>query len=73
MITLALLLGASGGICERWKEYQESNRRIFKSLNTGIVTLINYGSPVPPKVSTLTFAHEVGHNFGSPVSWVFRY
>ena len=63
-----LLPGASGGICERWKEYQEAHQRVHKSLNTGIVTLINYGTPVPPKVSTLTFAHEVGHNFGSPVS-----
>lgn len=59
--------GASGGLCEKWKEYNENNRRIYKSLNTGIVTLVNYGSRVPPKVSTLTFAHEVGHNFGSPV------
>ncbi len=61
-------VGASGGICEKYKEYQEKNKRVWKSLNTGIVTLINYNSPVPPKVSTLTFAHEVGHNFGSPVS-----
>ena len=61
-------LGASGGICEKYKEYAENNHKIWKSLNTGIVTLINYNSPVPPKVSTLTFAHEIGHNFGSPVS-----
>ena len=65
--------GASGGICERWKEYQEAHQRVHKSLNTGIVTLINYGTPVPPKVSTLTFAHEVGHNFGSPVSHQIYY
>jgi len=58
---------ASGGLCERWKEYNENNRRVHKSLNTGIVTLVNYGSRVPPKVSTLTFAHEIGHNYGSPV------
>ncbi|KAK2147322.1 hypothetical protein LSH36_559g00017 [Paralvinella palmiformis] len=57
---------ASGGICERHKEYNEHNRPISKSLNTGIVTLVNYGTRVPPKVSTLTFAHEIGHNFGSP-------
>lgn len=30
----------------------------------------NYASHVPPKVSHITFAHEVGHNFGSPVSTV---
>jgi len=58
---------ASGGLCEKWKEYNENNRRVYKSLNTGIVTLVNYGSRVPPKVSTLTFAHEIGHNYGSPV------
>lgn len=60
---------ASGGICERHKEYNEHNRPISKSLNTGIVTLVNYGTRVPPKVSTLTFAHEIGHNFGSPVCY----
>ena len=31
--------------------------------------MVNYGTRVPPKVSTLTFAHEVGHNFGSPVCY----
>lgn len=65
-------LRASGGLCEKWKEYNENNRRIYKSLNTGIVTLVNYGSRVPPKVSTLTFAHEVGHNFGSPVGSISK-
>ena len=61
---------ASGGLCEQWKEYNENNRRVHKSLNTGIVTLVNYGSRVPPKVSTLTFAHEIGHNYGSPVQFM---
>ena len=44
-----------GGICQN-------------ELNTGIVTTLNYGRRVAPQVTVLTFAHEVGHNFGSEVS-----
>ena len=61
--------GAAGGVCERHKDYPESGARVSKSLNTGIVTVINYGKAVPARVSQLTFAHEIGHNFGSPVSF----
>lgn len=60
---------ASGGLCERRKRFTEGSQQIYKSLNTGIVTTVNYGKEVPSKVSQLTFAHEVGHNFGSPVSF----
>lgn len=60
--------GSSGGICEKSKLYSDGKK---KSLNTGIITVQNYGSHVPPKVSHITFAHEVGHNFGSPVSIAF--
>jgi len=61
------ITAASGGLCERFKQFTEGSKRVGKSLNTGIVTTINYGKEVPSKVSQLTFAHEVGHNFGSPV------
>ena len=40
----------------------------MRTLNTGIVTVLNYGQRVPPAVSAITFAHEAGHNFGSNVS-----
>uniref|UniRef100_A0A665VEE0 Disintegrin and metalloproteinase domain-containing protein 10 n=1 Tax=Echeneis naucrates TaxID=173247 RepID=A0A665VEE0_ECHNA len=55
--------GSSGGICEKNKLYSDGKK---KSLNTGIITVQNYATHVPPKVSHITFAHEVGHNFGSP-------
>jgi hypothetical protein len=53
----------AGGVCEKNGHYRGS----LKSLNTGIVTLLNYGKHVPPAVSHVTLAHEIGHNFGSPV------
>ncbi|XP_061610773.1 disintegrin and metalloproteinase domain-containing protein 10 [Phyllopteryx taeniolatus] len=55
--------GSSGGICEKYRPYSDGK---WKSLNTGIITVQNYASHVPQKVSHITFAHEVGHNFGSP-------
>ncbi|KAB7502289.1 Disintegrin and metalloproteinase domain-containing protein 10 [Armadillidium nasatum] len=62
--------GASGGICEKYKTYTENlagfRHTEQRSLNTGIITFLNYNNRVPPKVSQLTLAHEIGHNFGSP-------
>ncbi|KAL3222799.1 hypothetical protein MRX96_049944 [Rhipicephalus microplus] len=36
------------------------------SLNTGIITFLNYGNHVARVVSETAFCHEMGHNFGSP-------
>jgi disintegrin and metalloproteinase domain-containing protein 10 len=57
----------AGGICQVYQKYNEGSRgMVYRSLNTGIVTLVNYGNRVPARVSQLTLAHEIGHNFGSP-------
>ena len=70
--SIIIFLGASGGICEKYKSYTENiaGRQVQtkRSLNTGVITFVNYNSRVPPKVSELTLAHEKGQNFGSPVS-----
>ena len=58
---VAKLTGSVGGVCER----RQTLQGISKSLNSGIVTVVNYQSRVPEAVSHITFAHEVGHNFGS--------
>lgn len=56
--------GSVGGLCE---DFTRVNG-VFKSLNTGIVTIVNYRREVPQLVVQLTLAHEIGHNFGSQVN-----
>uniref|UniRef100_A0A9J2P2U0 Disintegrin and metalloproteinase domain-containing protein 10 n=1 Tax=Ascaris lumbricoides TaxID=6252 RepID=A0A9J2P2U0_ASCLU len=56
----------AGGICQQYTKYSEGANFVYRSLNTGIITLVNYGNRVPTRVSQLTLAHEIGHNFGSP-------
>lgn len=56
---------STGGVCS--KNYDTGGGK-KKSYNTGIVTLKLYGRFTPPKVSEVTFAHELGHGFGSQVS-----
>jgi len=58
---------AQGGICAKNTAYSGIGGNTYKSLNTGIVTLENYQKRVPLAVSFITFAHEIGHNFGSQV------
>lgn len=56
--------GNRGGVCEGRVRLSVGER----SLNTAIVTFTNYGNRQPRPVSVVTIAHELGHNFGSPVS-----
>ena len=55
--------GTVGGLCERFTRVNG----LLKSLNTGIVTIVNYRREVPQLIVQLTLAHEIGHNFGSQV------
>ena len=56
--------GSRGGVCEDRSSLSIGER----SLNTAIVTYLNYGSRQPRPVVSITIAHEFGHNFGSSVS-----
>ncbi|XP_054926180.1 disintegrin and metalloproteinase domain-containing protein 10-like [Dermacentor andersoni] len=62
--------GYPGGICEPYQRTGEGEggmrRSAFASLNTGIITFQNHNGRVPQRVTEITFAHELGHNFGSP-------
>uniref|UniRef100_A0A914QXC9 Uncharacterized protein n=1 Tax=Panagrolaimus davidi TaxID=227884 RepID=A0A914QXC9_9BILA len=54
----------AGGICQVYQKYNEGSRgMVYRSLNTGIVTLVNYGNRVPARVSQLTLAHEIVSSF----------
>ncbi|XP_075741725.1 disintegrin and metalloproteinase domain-containing protein 10 [Rhipicephalus microplus] len=61
-----------GGICEKNRPSVDQDpgttefRQFYLSLNSGVLTFLNYNSPVSQAVSELTFCHEIGHNFGSP-------
>ena len=55
------------GICARRKFGVFPKKPGIKgSLNTGIITFINFQVRIAEKVTQVTFAHELGHNFGAP-------
>lgn len=58
---------AAGGICDKFVDYGGGKKR---SYNTGVVTMKLYGRFTPPRISEITFAHELGHGFGSQVCQV---
>ncbi|KAG7230796.1 hypothetical protein INR49_019610, partial [Caranx melampygus] len=55
--------GNWGGICS--KETTMRNGQT-STLNTGLVTIQNFGQFLPARLVQLTFAHELGHSLGSP-------
>lgn len=57
--------GRAGGMCD--------GRRGSNSYNTAVVTFTLQGRNTPPKVSEITFAHEIGHAFGAKVCLLYIY
>ncbi|XP_024909927.1 disintegrin and metalloproteinase domain-containing protein 10 isoform X1 [Cynoglossus semilaevis] len=55
--------GNWGGICS---EYTTLRNGQMSTLNTGLVTVQNYGQFLPARLVQLTLAHELGHSLGSP-------
>ncbi|XP_055077278.1 disintegrin and metalloproteinase domain-containing protein 10 [Periophthalmus magnuspinnatus] len=55
--------GNWGGICSQYMQLRNGQ---YSSLNTGLVTIQNYGQHVPLRQVQLTLAHELGHSLGAP-------
>lgn len=55
--------GNWGGICSKHTKLRNGQ---FSTLNTGLVTIQNYGQFLPPRQVQLTLAHELGHSLGAP-------
>ncbi|KAH7938286.1 hypothetical protein HPB49_022197 [Dermacentor silvarum] len=66
---VAELNGNAGGLCEKFQSdvalQLTSDYTGRVSLNTGVVTFVNKNVRVPHRISEVTFAHELGHNFGA--------
>jgi hypothetical protein len=60
-----------GGICEKPAKDIYEGQRVIKTLNTGMITVINHNTRTSALMTELTFAHEVGHSLGAEV--LFRY
>ena len=61
-------LDSRGGICERPVKDIYEGQRVIKTLNTGMITVINHNTRTSALMTDLTFAHEVGHSLGAEVT-----
>nr|XP_054931487.1 uncharacterized protein LOC129386961 [Dermacentor andersoni] len=61
--------GDSGGTCETYRHAAVRKKLDAYggplSLYTAVITFQNHNGRVPQRTSHITFAHELGHNFGS--------
>ena len=68
-----IFLANEGGVCAKFHELfidaEDPNLSQWESRNTGIVNFAYHLKALPTTVSKLAFAHEIGHSFGSPVSF----
>ncbi|KAM3620446.1 uncharacterized protein V6R79_023614 [Siganus canaliculatus] len=55
--------GNWGGICSQPTRLRNGRT---STLNSGLITIQNYGEFLPPRHVQLTLAHELGHSLGSP-------
>ncbi|KAJ0065172.1 hypothetical protein NL108_005656, partial [Boleophthalmus pectinirostris] len=55
--------GNWGGICSGYMQLRNGQ---YSTLNTGLVTIQNYGQYLPLPQVQLTLAHELGHSLGAP-------
>ncbi|CAF1419948.1 unnamed protein product [Rotaria magnacalcarata] len=61
----SILPNNRGGICEKSAKDNYEGQRVIKTLNTGMITVINHNTRTSALMTELTFAHEVGHNLGA--------
>ena len=55
-----------GGVCDKHRRQHSNNfKGNVASLNAGIISTVNYGRDLSPRLSHLNFAHQIGHSLGS--------
>ncbi|CAF1116655.1 unnamed protein product [Rotaria sp. Silwood1] len=61
----SIATNSRGGICEKSVKDIYEGQRVIKTLNTGMITVINHNTRTSALMTELTFSHEVGHSLGA--------